>query len=195
MGLATHLGPWLLGTVKNTTNAFSGTLSNVGATTVAQSKLINYNDNSNGFTKAFVLPAGALITSIQLIQTTTFTGTTGNLNISITSASYPTPAATGTTIATNAITTGTAGILTFTPGTATQASYFSNVSYPSIYVPNTNLAPNQPPLVLASGATFPLDAIIYYTTNSLTAGVGTLVIAYMVRNLDGTYLPQYNTAP
>ena len=187
MGLATHLGPWLLGTVKNTTNVFSGTLSNVGATIVAQSKLINYNDNSNGFTKAFVLPAGALITSIQLIQTTTFTGSTGNLNISITPATYPTPAATGTTIATNAITTGTAGILTFTPGTATQASYFSNVSYPNIYNPATN--PPTPP------TSPPLDAIIYYTTNSLTAGVGTLVITYMVRSFDGTYLPQYNTVP
>jgi len=36
MGFATHLGPWLLGTVKNTTGTTAGTIRNMGATTVAQ---------------------------------------------------------------------------------------------------------------------------------------------------------------
>ena len=36
MGFATHLGPWLLGTVKNTTGTTAGTIRNMGATIVAQ---------------------------------------------------------------------------------------------------------------------------------------------------------------
>ena len=36
MGFATHLGPWLLGTVKNTTGTTAGTVRNMGATIVAQ---------------------------------------------------------------------------------------------------------------------------------------------------------------
>ena len=37
MGFATHLGPWLLGTVKNTTGTTAGTVCNTGCTVVAQS--------------------------------------------------------------------------------------------------------------------------------------------------------------
>ena len=36
MGFASHLGPWLLGTVKNTTGTTAGTIRNMGATIVAQ---------------------------------------------------------------------------------------------------------------------------------------------------------------
>ena len=36
MGFATHLGPWLLGTVKDTTGTTAGTVRNTGATIVAQ---------------------------------------------------------------------------------------------------------------------------------------------------------------
>jgi hypothetical protein len=180
MGLATHLGPWLLGTVKNTTNVYSGTLSNVGASIVAQTKVVAYGDAANS--KAFTLPAGSLITSIQLIQTTTFTGSTGSFNISLLQASYPssTPSS-ATQIATQSITTGTAGILTFAPGTAAQAQLFANVDGSTA--------------AGAASATIPLDVNIYYTCTSLTAGAGVLVIAYMVRNPDGTYLPTYTTAP
>ena len=36
MGFATHLGPWLLGTIKNTTGTTVGTIENLGATVVSQ---------------------------------------------------------------------------------------------------------------------------------------------------------------
>ena len=36
MGFATHLGPWLLGTVKDTTGTTAGTIRNTGCTTVAR---------------------------------------------------------------------------------------------------------------------------------------------------------------
>ena len=44
MGFATHLGPWLLGTVKNTTGTTAGTIRNTGATVVAQPITIGFAD-------------------------------------------------------------------------------------------------------------------------------------------------------
>ena len=71
MGIATHLGPWLLGTVKDTTGTAAGSVRNTGATIVAQTKSVNFNDGTG--VAAFAIPAGALITSVQFITTTTFT--------------------------------------------------------------------------------------------------------------------------
>ena len=70
MAFASHLGPWLLGTVKNTTGTTAGTVRNMGATKVAQIKAVTYADASGS--TAFVLPAGAIITGAQVITTTTF---------------------------------------------------------------------------------------------------------------------------
>ena len=76
MGFATHLGPWLLGTVKNTTGTTAGTIRNMGATTVIQTATTTVNDTS-AVTIA-VLPAGAQITNIFVDITTAYAGTTGN---------------------------------------------------------------------------------------------------------------------
>ena len=76
MGFATHLGPWLLGTVKNTTGTTAGTIRNLGATTVIQTATTTVNDTS-AVTIA-VLPAGAQITNIFVDITTAYAGTTGN---------------------------------------------------------------------------------------------------------------------
>jgi len=75
MGLASHLGPWLLGTVKNTTGSTAGTLRNMGATTVAQSVAIAYTDITAG-TYAFTLPAGAQILDAQFNTTVAYATTT-----------------------------------------------------------------------------------------------------------------------
>lgn len=73
MGFATHLGPWLLGTVKNTTGTTAGTIRNMGATVVTQSVTLPYTALTGGGTgTAFVLPAGSLISSLQWYTTTTF---------------------------------------------------------------------------------------------------------------------------
>ena len=76
MGFATHLGPWLLGTVKNTTGTTSGTIRNLGATTVAQSGAVTVSDTTA--ITLFVLPAGAQIVFFIVDVTTAFAGTTGN---------------------------------------------------------------------------------------------------------------------
>lgn len=76
MGFATHLGPWLLGTVKNTTGSTAGTIRNMGATVVTQSGVTTVSDTAA--TTLFVLPAGAQINNFLVDITTAYAGTTGN---------------------------------------------------------------------------------------------------------------------
>jgi hypothetical protein len=76
MGFATHLGPWLLGTVKNTTGTTAGTIRNMGATVVTQSGTTTVADTTA--TTEFVLPAGAQIIEFFVDITTAYAGTTGN---------------------------------------------------------------------------------------------------------------------
>jgi len=75
MGLATHLGPWLLGTVKSTTGTTAGTLRNLGATLVAQSVAIVYTNVTAG-TYAFTLPAGSQIIDASFNTTVAYATTT-----------------------------------------------------------------------------------------------------------------------
>ena len=75
MGLASHLGPWLLGTVKNTTGTTAGTLRNMGATVVNQSVAVAYTDITAG-TYAFTLPAGSQILNAQFNTTVAYATTT-----------------------------------------------------------------------------------------------------------------------
>ncbi len=75
MGFATHLGPWLLGTVKNTTGTTSGSLRNLGATVVSQSKAILYTDITAA-TVAFTIPAGSQILTAQFNTTVAYATTT-----------------------------------------------------------------------------------------------------------------------
>ena len=75
MGFATHLGPWLLGTVKNTTGTTAGTIRNMGATVVSQSVAVVYTDITAG-TYAFTLPAGAQILDAQFNTTVAYATTT-----------------------------------------------------------------------------------------------------------------------
>ena len=75
MGFATHLGPWLLGTVKNTTGTTAGTIRNLGATVVSQSKAILYTDITAA-TVAFTIPAGSQILTAQFNTTVAYATTT-----------------------------------------------------------------------------------------------------------------------
>lgn len=102
MGFATHLGPWLLGTVKNTTGTTAGTIRNVGATIVAQEAVVAYPTTT---ATAFVLPAGALIIDALFFTTTTF-ATSGTCKLTI-----------GSTDITGALNVATIGATTFVPST------------------------------------------------------------------------------
>jgi hypothetical protein len=73
MGFASHLGPWLLGTVKNTTGTTAGTIRNMGATVVAQEVPVVYGTLTG---TAFVLPAGSLVTGVTVVTSTVFSAAT-----------------------------------------------------------------------------------------------------------------------
>ena len=75
MGFASHLGPWLLGTVKNTTGTTSGTVRNMGATVVTQSVAL-----VPSVAVTIMLPAGAMVHAIQSLMTT---GAAGTPNVTI----------------------------------------------------------------------------------------------------------------
>lgn len=166
MAFATHLGPWLLGTQKNTigpqttAGAQAGQIRNLGATEVVQFKNgLAYNDAAT--TYAFTLPAGALITSIQILQTTQFAGTSGVITV------Y----ANGTALAaSSAITAGAAGVMTLN-GTDAQMALWSNVGSSDVALTYT----------MASSGT-------------LSAGAGTLVVRYVVRGSDGAANPTSSQA-
>lgn len=76
MGFASHLGPWRLGTVKDTTGTTAGTISNMGCTIVAQSGAITKATTSAA--NVAVLPAGSQILNIFVDVTADFNAGTGN---------------------------------------------------------------------------------------------------------------------
>ncbi len=75
MAFASHLGPWLLGTVKNTTGTTAGTVRNMGATMVTQNITL-----VAGSAVTAMLPAGALIHAVQSLMTT---GAAGTPNVTV----------------------------------------------------------------------------------------------------------------
>jgi hypothetical protein len=110
MGFATHLGPWLLGTVKNTTGTTSGTVRNMGATQVVQPIVLGFADINTALTGTIgSIPAGSLITNIYYLTSTVFSAAT-TITISIG----------GNAVASAASTITTVGIVTPT----VQASFF-----------------------------------------------------------------------
>jgi len=87
MGFATHLGPWLLGTVKNTTGTTVGTLRNTGTTLVSQTKKVVYDGavyTADTTTGLFTIPAGSQIVNIFIDTLVAFTGSTAaNLTLGV----------------------------------------------------------------------------------------------------------------
>ena len=104
MGFASHLGPWRLGTVKDTTGTTAGTISNMGCTTVAQSGTITKSTTSAS--NMAVLPAGSQILNIYVDVTEDFNAATGNT----------------ITVKAGATTIGTVGGATTTPVAAGRAT-------------------------------------------------------------------------
>ena len=174
MGFATHLGPWLLGTVKNTTGTTVGTIENLGATVVSQTFKKDYTGQAASATTdtICVLPAGAQILEINIDTTTAFTGSTA-ANVSIgdgtTAALYW--AATDVTAAGRAAISNAAAKLGAWCGAASTAS----------------------PSGIGIGAT---DVKIVATMTPTVAAVATgtvqYTIMYVVANSNGAQFPAAN---
>jgi hypothetical protein len=114
MGIATHLGPWLLGTTRYTTGTAAADVRNTGATIVSQDKAVAYNDADA--TTAFSIPAGSRIVSLQFITTDAFDAAT-TITLSLA----------GTAI-TGATTVTDAGLVTFSPvASDAVATLWSNI--------------------------------------------------------------------
>jgi hypothetical protein len=75
MGVASRLGPWLLGTVLNTTGTTAGTIRNMGPTVSMQSKAVLYTDITAA-TVAFTIPAGSQILQAFFNTTVAYATTT-----------------------------------------------------------------------------------------------------------------------
>lgn len=74
MAIASHLGPWLLGTQKTTgVVAGNNVYRNMGASTVGQTVAINAATSLTG-TLGYI-PAGAIITAAYMYTTSAFNGT------------------------------------------------------------------------------------------------------------------------
>ena len=157
MGFATHLGPWLLGTVKDTTGTTAGTIRNVGACPVIQTKTVAYGDTT-AQTQLAALPAGAYIQNVQYVISTAYTTTNPTFTIYVN----------GTAIS--------AAVLIASPAAGATG------------VASIPLGTTNPGLVLNVGST---DAIVSFTQSNGGGGTGagTLVIAYVVRNSDGSSVP------
>lgn len=98
MGFAAHLGPWRLGTVKDTTGTTASTTSNMGCTVVAQSNDTTFADTSA--TNMFALPAGAQILNVYLDVTEAFNaGTNNSITIKLGSTTIASVSATSANIA------------------------------------------------------------------------------------------------
>lgn len=157
MGFATHLGPWLLGTVKDTTGTTAGTIRNVGACPCLQTKAVAYADVTAN-TLLAVIPAGSYIQNVQFIVTTAYTTTMPTFTI-------------------------------FVNGTAVSAAVtVASPAAGATGVASIPLATSNPGLVLNVGTS---DAIVTFTqaNGGGGTGAGTLVIAYLVRNSDGSSVP------
>jgi hypothetical protein len=117
MGIASRLGPWLLGTVKNTTGTTAGTIRNMGVAPVAQFKAVAYADTT-AQTLLAVLPAGSAIQNIQYLITTAYTTTNPTFTIFVNGTAISaaitiaSPAAGATGIASFALATTNPGLVT-----------------------------------------------------------------------------------
>jgi hypothetical protein len=140
MGFASHLGPWLLGTVNDTTGTTAGTIRNMGATIVAQQAAVTYADTAAS--QAFVLPAGASITAADFFVTTGVTsGSTATLTLYVNGTSIGSTNLTASTTGKQSLSIGTSNptlvtnvgstdaIITYTFGTITAGAGMLQMNY------------------------------------------------------------------
>ena len=171
MGFATHLGPWLLGTVKSTTGTTVGTIENLGATIVSQTFKKNYAGQAASATTdtICVLPAGAQIVDIKIDTLVAFTGSSAaNLQIGDGSTANLYWASTDVT---------TQGRLAYTGAAAKLANWAGATS---------TAAPNG----IGIGATdVKVIATMTPTVAAVTVGTVQYTVMYVVANSNGAQYP------
>ena len=172
MGFASHLGPWQLGTVKDTTGSTSGTVRNMGSTIVSQTKKIDYTGTTvaaPNTTQIAVLPAGAQIIDINVDTLVAFTGSTAaNVVVGYTGTTAAYVASTDITSA------GRMADSAFAAKLANWAGATSTASPNGIGVGTTDVLVN---------------AVLSPTVATATAGTVQYTIVYAVANSNGSQTP------
>ena len=175
MGFATHLGPWLLGTVKNTTGTTAGTIQNTGATAVTQTKKVVYTGTvaaATATTTLFTIPAGSQITSIHIDTLVAFTGSTA-ANVVI-----------GTAATTN---------LFWASSDITSQGRLANTNAASKLVNWAGATSTASPNGIGVGATdVIIQAALTPTVADVTAGTVQYTIVYSVADSTGVQSPPAN---
>lgn len=175
MGFATHLGPWLLGTVKNTTGTTAGTIQNVGVTTVSQTKKIDYTGTTvaaPNTTILFTVPAGAQIVNIFIDTLVAFTGSTA-ANVVI-----------GTSATTN---------LFWASSDITAQGRLANTNAATKLANWCGAATTASPNGAGVGSTdVIIQAVLSPTVATVTAGTVQFTIVYAVADSSGAQVPAYN---
>ena len=187
MGFATHLGPWLLGTVKHTTGSTVGTLRNIGTTVVSQTKKLDittYTAAAHTDT-LFVLPAGAQILDIWidiLTAVTTSSACTITLGDGTTADKYwP-----STAIMTSSATTGL----------VSAAGRVARISNTTKLAGWCGVASTAAPDGIGVGPTdVKIVSTITPATNPADSGLFQFTVFYSVREADGTSNPTTYTGP
>ena len=187
MGFATHLGPWLLGTVKHTTGSTVGTLRNIGTTVVSQTKKLDIA----GYTAAahtdilFTIPAGSQILDIWIdVLTAVTTSASCALKLgdgSTTDLFWP-----ATAIMTSNATTGLvsgAGRVARISNTTKLAGWCGAAS--AAAPDGVGVGVNDVKIV----------STITPATDTAGAGLIQFTVFYTVRNADGTSVPTTYTGP
>ena len=183
MALASHLGPWLLGTVKNTTGTSVGQIRNMGSTNVSQTS--SYTAPSGISTSAAytgtattiaVVPAGSYINTIILDVTTAFVGASGATTLTIKTGNATTGLSTN--LASGSTLASVSATSTISAGRQTISFDTTNIGY------------------LANVGTSDLILTLTFATagNYTSGGSVNTVVAYTVRNADGTYAPTSSQA-
>ncbi len=169
MGFATHLGPWLLGTVKNTTGTTPGTVRNTGDTTVAQTFKKDYTGVTTAGTATVVacLPAGAQIIDIIVDTLVAFTGSTA-ANMTIGDGTTANKYWTTTDITSAGRLATTNGVLSAWAGAASTAAPAGIGIGPTDALLTVTLAP---------------------TVATVTAGTVQFTVVYTVRDSTGAQAP------
>jgi hypothetical protein len=184
MGIATHLGPWLLGTVKNTTGTTAGLIRNTGATTVLQ-------------TATFTAPTG-------ISAAAPYTGPNTNLNIVIPAGSAIHAIIADTTV--DFVGASLATTLTFKTGNATTGlatniaagSTIATVTATSTITGRATATINATNIAICNntGTTDLILQVAFATAGNYTSGgTANIQVVYAVRNPDGTAAPSVTTGP
>jgi hypothetical protein len=172
MGFATHLGPWLLGTVKNTTGTTPGNVRNTGCTNLAQTFKRDYTGVTTAGTSDVIacLPAGSQILNIYQDTLVAFTGSTA-ANAQIGDGTTVNKYFTTTDLTSAGRAGSTNGVLANWAGAATTAAPAGAGVGPTDVLVTATMTP---------------------TVATVTAGTVQYTIVYTVRDSTGAQAPAYN---